>query len=121
MSSSSSPEVGVHRVVAGELLVEVLGEDLDVARLVHHLRGGVVLGVDPRHRLDDLGRAEQRPLLAVHELREQPVLVLDAELDELLVVPLLEHGAGQRRFVPLHLRRVGLGVGDHDLLLVDLD
>ena len=62
------PEVGVHRVVARELLVEVLGEHLDVAGLVHHLGGGVVLGVDPRDRLDDLGRAQQRTLLAVHEL-----------------------------------------------------
>ena len=43
-------QVGVDRVVARELLVEVLGEDLDVAGLVHDLGGGVVLGVDPRHR-----------------------------------------------------------------------
>ena len=48
------PQVGVDRVVARQLGVEVLGEDLDVAGLVHHLGGGVVLGVDPRHGLDDL-------------------------------------------------------------------
>ena len=64
-------QVGVDRVVAVELGVEVLGEDLDVAGLVHHLGGGVVLGVDPRHGLDDLGGADQRALLAVHELAER--------------------------------------------------
>ena len=111
----------VHRIVTRELLVEVLGEDLDVARLVHDLGRRVVLGVDPRDRLDDLGRAEQRALLAVHELRQQPVLVLDPELQEALVVPLLERGAGQGGGVPLHLGGVGLRVGHHDLLLVDLD
>ena len=92
-----------------------------MAGLVHDLGGGVVLGVDPRHGLDDLGRAEQRALLAVHELREQPVLVLDPELQEALLVPLLQHRAGDESAVPLHLRRVGLGVGDDHLLLVDLD
>src|SRR3546814_1340198 len=42
-------EVGVERVVPVHLGVEVIGEHLDVAGLVHHLGGGVVLGVDPRH------------------------------------------------------------------------
>ena len=115
------PQVGVHRVVAGELRVEVLREDLHVAGLVHHLRGGVVLGVDPGDGLDDFRRAQERALLAVHELGEQPVLVLHAELQEALLVPLLEDGAGDRRLVPLHLRRVCLGVGDDDALLVDLN
>ena len=63
------PQVDVDRELARQLLAQVLGVDLDVARLVHDLGGGVVLGVDPRHRVDDLGRAEQRALLAVHELR----------------------------------------------------
>ena len=87
MSSSSSLQVGVDRVVARQLGVEVLGEDLDVAGLVHHLGRRVVLGVDPRHGLDDLGRADQRALLAVHELAERPVLALDADLDPLLRRP----------------------------------
>jgi hypothetical protein len=39
MSSRSRPEVGVERVVAVELGVEVAGEHLDVAGLVHHLGG----------------------------------------------------------------------------------
>ena len=121
MSSSSRPEVGVHRVVARELLVQVLREHLDVAGLVHDLRGGVVLGVDPRDGLDDLRRAEQRTLLTVHELRQEPVLVLDPELNEALVVPLLQDGAGDGGLVPLHLGRVRLGVGDDHALLVDLN
>ena len=68
------PKVRVDRIVAGQLGVEVSGEHLDVAGLVHHLRRRVVLGVDPRHRFHDLGRAQQRALLAVHELRQLPVL-----------------------------------------------
>ena len=118
MSSSSRREMGVDRVVAGELVVEVLGEHLDVAGLVHHLGGGVVLGVDPRHRLDDLGRAHERALLAVHELRERPVLALDAELDPLLVAPLAERRAGD--VDALARSRRWHGVGHHQLLLVDL-
>ena len=112
-------EVRVDRVVARELVVEVLGEHLDVAGLVHHLRGRVVLGVDPRHGLDDAGGAEQRALLAVHELREQPVLRLDAELDPLLLGPLLERRAlevdalGEEALV-------GLDVLERELHLVDL-
>ena len=66
------PQVGVDLVAAAELLVEVAGEDLDVAGLVDDLRGGVELGVVPRHGLDDLGRAQQRALLAVQELRQRP-------------------------------------------------
>ena len=88
-------EVGVDRVVPRQLRVEVPGEDLDVAGLVHHLGRGVVLGVDPRHGLDDLRGADQRALLAVHELRQRPVLRLDPELDPLLVAPLLERRAGE--------------------------
>ena len=95
MSSSSRREVRVDRVVAGQLLVEVAREHLDVAGFVHHLRRRVVLGVDPRHGLDDARGAEQRALLAVEELRERPVLALDAELDPLLVGPLRERRAAQ--------------------------
>ena len=61
-------EVVVDAVLAAELLVEVAGEHLDVARFVHHLRRGVVLRVDPRNGLDDARGAQQRALLAVHEL-----------------------------------------------------
>ena len=112
------PQVGVDRVVARQLVVEVLGEDLDVPGLVHDLGGGVVLGVDPRDRLDDLGRAHERALLAVHELRQRPVLALHAELDPFLVTPARQRG-------PAHVEAfteapVGHGVGHHELLLVDL-
>jgi hypothetical protein len=68
------PQVGVDRIVARQLLVEVLGEHLDVPGLVHDLGRRVVLGVDPRHRLDDLCRADERALLAVEELGQRPVL-----------------------------------------------
>ena len=64
----------VDREVVRQLLGEVLGVDLDVAGLVHHLGRRVVLGVDPRHRLHDLGRADERALLAVHELAQHPAL-----------------------------------------------
>ena len=87
------PQVGVDLVVAAELLVDVAGEDLDVAGLVDDLRGGVELGVVPGHGLDDLGGAEQRALLAVHELAEAPAPALHAELDPLPLVPLLDRGA----------------------------
>ena len=73
-----------------ELLVEVAGEHLDVAGFVHHLRRRVVLGVDPRHGLDDARGAEQRALLAVHELRQQRVLELDADLAPLLLAEVLD-------------------------------
>ena len=73
-------EERAHRVGLAELGVQVAGEDLGVAGLVHRLRGGVVLGVDPRHGLDDLGRGHHRALLAVHELAEAGLEQLDGEL-----------------------------------------
>ncbi len=60
----------VHRPLPLELVGEVAAEDLDVARLVHGLRAGVVLGVDPRHRADELRGDDEGALLAVEELRE---------------------------------------------------
>jgi hypothetical protein len=51
------PQMGVDRILARHLLVQVPAKHLDVAGLVHHLGGGVVLGVDPRNGLDDAGRA----------------------------------------------------------------
>ena len=63
-------EERAHRVGLAQLGVQVLGEHLRVARLVHRLGRGVVLGVDPRHGLDDLGGHHHGPLLAVHELAE---------------------------------------------------
>ncbi len=60
--------------------MQVLGEDLGVAGLVHRLGRRVVLGVDPRHGLDDLGRDHHRALLAVHELAERRLERLDAQL-----------------------------------------
>ena len=103
-----------------ELLVEVAGEHLDVAGLVHHLRRGVVLGVDPRDGLDDAGGAQQRALLAVEELREQRVLDLDADPQPLLVAE-VRHGrsrdvaegleAGRRAHRQLGRDLLGVDVG----------
>ena len=111
-------EVGVHRVLdAAQLLVQVLGEHLNVACLVDHLGGGVVLGVDPRDGLDDLGGADQGALLAVQELAEAPVHRLDAQVLPFLLVQLVE-----RRFRVLgevgHLG--GVGGGQH-LVRIDVD
>ena len=103
--------MGVDRVGLLELLVEVPGEHLDVAGLVHHLGGGVVLGVDPRHGLDDLGGAQQRALLAVEELALGPHVGLDGVLQPLLLAPLLERRAGE---VHAHGGEV-LAAGDPDL------
>ena len=86
-------ERGVHRVVAVELRVEVPGEHLDVAGLVHHLRRRVVLGVDPRDGLDDLRGADERALLAVEELAHPPVERLDRELRPLALGPRLQRRA----------------------------
>ena len=93
MSSSSIRRCVLTWILAAELLVEVAGEDLDVAGLVDDLGAGVQLGVVPRHGLDDLGGADQRALLAVEELAEAPVAALDAELEPLLVAPLLDRRA----------------------------
>ena len=71
-SSSSCRRLSLTGIGQLELLVEVAGVDLDVAGLVHHLRGAVVLGLDPRHLLHELGGGEQRALLAVEELRGHP-------------------------------------------------
>ena len=68
------------RVGELELLVQQPRVRLDVARLVDHLGRGVELGVDVRHLLHDLGGADQRALLAVHELRELPGLEVAAHL-----------------------------------------
>ena len=70
--SSSFFSSRVHRVLVLELLLHEAAVDLDVARLVHHLRGAVLLGLVPGHGVDDLRRREQRALLAVQELAELP-------------------------------------------------
>jgi hypothetical protein len=57
-----------------------------VPRLVHHLGGGVELGVHVGDLLHDLGRADQRPLLAVEELRQLPRLCVAAQVRLLAVV-----------------------------------
>ena len=115
------PQVGVDRVVARQLLVEVPGEHLDVAGLVHHLRRRVVLGVDPRHRLDDLRGADERALLAVEELRQRPVLRLDAEARATPSSPHFSNGVPFS--VELAAERHVVGQRwfcEHDLLLVDV-
>jgi hypothetical protein len=47
-------------------------EHLDVPALVHDLGAAVELAVQPAHRGRELGRREQRALLAVQELGERP-------------------------------------------------
>ena len=101
-------EIRVERVDQLHLLVQVAAVHLDVARLVDHLGGGVELGVDVGHGLHDLGRADQRSLLAVHELAEAPGLDVAAQLALALVghlVPPL--GAEERVHLVGHADRVG--------------
>ena len=109
----------VDRVVPRELLVEVLREHLDVARLVDHLRRGVVLGVDPRHGLDDAGGAQQRALLTVQELREEPVLTLDLQLHPLVLGPVFERRSPQVDRVAEVRDVFAIHVGERELFLVD--
>ena len=96
---------GVHQL---HFLVQVTAVHLDVARLVDHLRGRVELGVDVGHRLHDLRRADQRALLAVHELAEAPGLDVPAQFAATLlghVVP--PRGAVDRHDLVGHADRVG--------------
>ena len=83
-------QVGVDLESTTQFLVEVAGEDFDVTGLVDHLGRGVQLRVVPRHGLGDLGGAEKRTLLTVHELREAPLALQNRELGPLLVAPLLD-------------------------------
>ena len=59
------------RVLAVELLVQVLGEDLDVSGFIHRLGCGVELGVDGGHLLRHLGGREECSLLAVEDLAQE--------------------------------------------------
>ena len=101
-------EIRVERVDQLHLLVQVAAVDLDVAGLVDHLGGRVELGIDVGHGLHDLGCADQRPLLAVHELAEAPGLDVAAQLAPALVRHLLPPvGAEQRIHLVGHADRVG--------------
>ena len=51
-------------------LLDVAREHLDVSRLVHRLRRRIELGIGVRHRVHELRRDHERPLLAVQKLRE---------------------------------------------------
>ncbi len=96
---------GIHQL---HLLVQVAAVDLDVPRLVDDLRRRVELGVDVGDRLHDLRRADQRTLLAVHELAEAPCLDVPAQLAAALfghVVPPL--GAKDGVDLVGHADRVG--------------
>ena len=88
--------MAVHLVVARELGVEVARENFNVTGFVHDLRCGVVLGIDPRHRLDNLRRTQERTLFTVHELAQHPVLVLHVEIDPLFFTPRREGGSIKR-------------------------
>ena len=109
---------GTHRIRLADLGPQVPGEDLGVAGLVHRLRGRVVLGIDPRDRLDDLGRREHGALLAVHELAEAGREELDRDLRELAIRPRRDRRTGHagRRSHQLHHRRVG----GHECFRIDL-
>ncbi|CAB4712876.1 unannotated protein [freshwater metagenome] len=66
-----------------------------MAGLVHDLSRGVVLGINPRNSLNNLGRADQRALLAVHELTQAPVLGFNGKFDPLFVTPASKRGSTQ--------------------------
>ena len=102
----------VERVDQLHLLVQVAAVDLDVARLVDDLGGGVELRVDVGHRLHDLGRADQRALLAVHELAEAPGLGVAAQL----ALALVGHGRPTTR-----CRRSGMISSGMPTGLVEVD
>ncbi len=75
-----------------ELLVDQPLVALDMAGLVHHLGGGIELGVHVRHGVDDLGRRDQRALLAVHELTDRMALQVEAQPVPLLLGHLVPEG-----------------------------
>ena len=75
----------VDRIGELELLVQQALVGLDVARLVHHLGGGVELGVHVGHGGDDLGGGDQGALLAMHELRDRVGLQVAAQPRPLLL------------------------------------
>ena len=104
-------ELGADRVGAVGLLLDVAGEDLDVAGLVHDLGGGVVLGVDPRDGGGDEAGAHERALLAVEELRQHRGLHLDGERPPLLVAPARRAASprSSRRTLKRSFWRRGLG------------
>ncbi len=111
-------QMGVDRVVTRALVVEVLGKYLHMPGLIHHLGGGVVLGIDPWDGLHDLGRAHQRTLLPVEELGQGPVLALHPELDPLLLRPFLSRSTGE--VDSGGKPSGGHGVFDDQLLLIDI-
>ena len=84
-------EVRVERVDELELLVQVAAVHLDVAGLVDHLGRRVELGVDVGHGLHDLRGADERALLAVHELAELPRRQVPAHVAALLRSSILSH------------------------------
>ena len=102
----SDSVIGIGRL---ELLVDQPLVRLDVARLVHHLGGGVELGVHVGHGVDDLGRRDQRALLAVHELADRMALQVEAQPVLLLVGHLVPEGrAVDRDGLVVHAHRVAL-------------
>src|SRR6185437_13209650 len=65
-----------------EFLVQETRIGLDMPRLVNDLRRGVEFGVDALDLLHDLGGADQRALLAVHELRNVEGLEIAPQLGD---------------------------------------
>ena len=115
-------EVGVHRVVAGELGVEVLGEDLDVACLVHR----------PGWRRSTWRRSTGTvsTIFAVHSSAPCSPCMNWESNQFWFSMPNFSHSLsphvsstvpGEVGRTPLHLVLVGLGVVHDDPLLIDLD
>src|SRR5260221_8821275 len=64
------------RIADADLLVEQPAEDLDVARLVDHLRGAEEASRTPRRLLHDSARGEERSLLSSEKLPQLPPLMV---------------------------------------------
>ena len=100
-------QVGVDRVEQPDLLLQEPGVDLGVPGLVHGLGGGVELGVEVGHGLDDPGRADHRALLAVQELGELPGGRVQAQFPDVVrPEPVPERGAVDREGLVRHAEHV---------------
>jgi len=85
-------QAGVDGIGEPELLVEEATVGLHVARLVDDLGGRVELAVDVGNCLDDLAGADQRALLAVHELGVAPGCVVTPHVDPVTLAETLPDG-----------------------------
>ena len=78
-----------------QLLMQVARKDLRVARLIHHLGGGIELGIHPGHGGGQLSGHKHGQLLPMQKLAEvpgkrfiaQPLLLLGGQLTPEIRVP----------------------------------